>query len=82
MGKNIMPLNDKRQLHGYCERYYYSGQLLWKGVKANGARCGCHKAYYVDGSVHEDYAGYFFNEVKVSDNNEKGYCYIWGKFGL
>jgi len=76
---DILPKNIERKLHGYCEVYWSNGQLCWKGVRINGRRYGYFKHYCENGSVNEDWTGYFFNSDKISEDNKDGYCYIWRK---
>jgi len=77
--RDIVPNNDKGELHGYCEVYWDAGQLMCQGVVVNGKGYGYYKWYDFDGSVDKDGTGYFFNGDKISDINEEGYCYIWCK---
>jgi len=78
MSKSILPENNKGELHGYCESYYSDGQLWWKGVFVNGYRHG-YCEFYWDGNVNKKYTGYFLGANLISNDNEKGYCYIWCK---
>jgi len=77
--KNIVPKNEAGQLHGYCKRHYSNSQLAMKGVYIDGKLFGYIEEFYYNGSIWEEWTGYFLNDVKVSDSNESGYCYIWDK---
>jgi len=78
MSKDVIPKNAEGKWHGYCEEYY-NGELYYKGVYVNGYRYGYHEEYNDDGSADEYYTGYFLDDDKVSNDNAKGYCYIWCK---
>jgi len=76
--KDILPKNEEGNWHGYCEQYWNnSGDLMWKGVRVNGLRYGCHEEY--NGGVYEYETGYFLGGIKVSVDNKEGYCFIWCK---
>jgi len=78
--KEILPTNDKGDWHGYCVKYYHSnGQLWWKGVWVNGGMFGSHEHYFYEGDINKSWTGYFLDGNKISDDNNKGYCYIWEK---
>jgi len=76
MSNDILPENDEGERHGYCEEYWHTDELWYKGVMVNGGIYGYFEVYDKDGSVVKYYTGYFLNH-KVSDNNKEGYCYIW-----
>ena len=38
--KNITPINENNQPHGYWEHYFSNGQLYYKGNYVNGNRHG------------------------------------------
>jgi len=82
---DIIPVNNKdvKIDYGngmeYCEEYFDTGNLAWKGVLVNGEDYGYFEYYYDDGSIDVDFTGYCFNDYKVSANNEEGYCLIWSK---
>ena len=46
--KDIIPLNENNQPHGYWEEYYENGQL-------------CSKGNYVDGKPHGYWEEYYYN---------------------
>jgi antitoxin component YwqK of YwqJK toxin-antitoxin module len=46
MSKNITPYNNKRQAHGYWERYWDDGDLMLKGFYNNGKRVGYSEWYH------------------------------------
>jgi len=77
MHEDIVSKNKAGQLHGYC-KIRYSDKFAFKGVWVNGCRHGCHEDYNIaDVSFREYGSGYFLEGNKVSDDNIKGYCYIW-----
>jgi hypothetical protein len=45
MSRDIEPRNDKGEQHGYCEVYYYSGDLMLKGFCQNNKPLG-YEEYY------------------------------------
>jgi len=63
----------------YCEVYRNNGKLWWQGIWVNDKMYGFWEDYNSDGSKIKDWNGYFFDNVKVSDSNEVGYCLIWDK---
>jgi len=77
--KDIIPVNEEGKLHGYCEKYWITGQLLRKGVYANGKLYGYYEWCHRDGVIDKDWSGYFLGGIKVSDTNKEGYCLIWLK---
>jgi len=79
MVKDILPVDDNGQFHGYCEVYFKNGQLWWNGVRVNGKRYGYREWYDDDGSICEGLTGYFLDDRHISTDNEKGYCFIWDK---
>lgn len=38
--KELHPLNEKTQLHGFWEKYFESGKLAYKGLYINGVMHG------------------------------------------
>jgi len=60
----------------FYREYYYEerGELILKGVMVNRHKYGYHEEYY-----RGDDIGYYLNDEKISDDNEKGHCYIWKK---
>jgi len=66
----------------YSEVYWDNGKLGWKGVFTSSGRLGYFEDYNKDGSVYKDYAGYWMNSNKASDDNKEGYCYIWDKVAV
>jgi len=79
MNKDIIPKNELGKVHGYCEFYYASGQLGFKGVWVNHKRCGYCVYSHSDGSMNKTDTGYYLNNNEISDTNDSGYCYIWLK---
>jgi len=79
MSEDITPKNSKGKWHGYCEIYFNNGLLSCKGVRVNDKLYGYHGGYNNNGSVDDDWTGYYLNDEKASDDNEEGYCYIWEK---
>jgi len=77
--KNIEPMKNRAEYHGYVERYHDNGNLKWQGVFVDGHIYGYHKDYNYNGSIWEDWTGYFMNDKKVSNDNEEGCCYIWSR---
>jgi len=65
----------------YCERYYESGRLSWKGVIVNDKLFGYYE-FYNSGVVSKISTGYYLYDKKVSVDNENGYCLIWSKVEL
>jgi len=54
MNKDITPLNDKNQPHGYWESYFDNGQLCYKCVYINGKENGFEEWYWDnDGKLSE-----------------------------
>jgi antitoxin component YwqK of YwqJK toxin-antitoxin module len=64
--KDKIPRNDKKQLHGWIERYHPNGQLYHKGLYVNHKRHGLHeifspygkllnKTYFINGQRHGYY---------------------------
>ena len=49
--KDITPLNDKGERHGYWEHYYSNGQLWFKGNYVNGNRHGYWEDYWSNGQL-------------------------------
>jgi len=49
MKKNITPINDKKQFHGYWETYYSNGNLWYKGNYINGKLSGYCEWYTSSG---------------------------------
>jgi len=81
MSENTEPINDKGDWHGYCERYFRNGQLMWKGFCIDGCVYGYYECYDEYGSLSKDSTGYYLagdaSVNKISNDNNKGYCYIW-----
>jgi len=76
--KDISPRNNKGEYHGYCELYWGSGNLKWKGVMVNNRMTGYFEQYHENGIKWEYGTGYWIDGKKVSDdNNKKGYCIIF-----
>jgi len=46
MNKNITPLNEKNQRHGYWEYYYADGSLMFKSYYINDRLNGYIETYY------------------------------------
>ena len=59
MSKNIEPINDKGQRHGYWEYYHPNGTLMYKGNYVNGNRYDYWESYY--GNDKLEFKGNFFN---------------------
>jgi antitoxin component YwqK of YwqJK toxin-antitoxin module len=57
MNKNIRPLNNNGQPHGYWEVYYLNDNLWYKGNYVNSQRHGYWEHYFTDGEVY--YKGYY-----------------------
>jgi len=74
--KDVIPVNDKGQWHGYCKIYKDTGELLYKGLYINGNAYGCFKHYFSDGLILENYC---LKNITVSNENKEGYCFIWSK---
>jgi antitoxin component YwqK of YwqJK toxin-antitoxin module len=54
--KNIKPINENNQPHGYWELYYSNGQLMYKGNYVNGKAHGYWESYYENGQLtHKTY---------------------------
>jgi len=53
MSKDIINRNSKGKLHGYRERYSYSGNLWYKGFYHNGVRIDYEESYYWSGGELE-----------------------------
>ena len=51
--KDIKPLNENGQPHGYWESYYYNGQLHYKGNFVNGKQHGYWEYYYENGNLNQ-----------------------------
>ena len=51
--KDITPINEKGERHGYWESYYSNGQLKYKGNFVNGKQHGYWEYYYYDGQLKE-----------------------------
>jgi antitoxin component YwqK of YwqJK toxin-antitoxin module len=51
MSKNITPLNDKNQRHGYWERYNYNGNLIYKCTYHKGKKVGIEEWNSYDGKL-------------------------------
>jgi hypothetical protein len=74
--ENLINLyNDKGERHGYWERYYDNGQLMYKGNYVNGKQHGywekyfdngqlCYKGNYVNGEEHGYWEEYYSNGNK------------------
>jgi hypothetical protein len=75
--KDILPVNDECEWHGYCEEYHYNGKLEWRGVLLNGKDYGYHVVFDKYGKKEEGATGYFLKDVRVDNRN--GYCLIWCK---
>lgn len=73
----MLTYNDKNELHGWCEWYHENGKLWQRCVYINDCIHGYFESYDKDGSL--DWVGYYLNDVKISEDNEEGYCYIWGR---
>ena len=74
--KNITPINDKGERHGYWEVYYSNGQLYTKGNYVNGKPHGSWEVYYdngllsskgnyVAGKLHGSWEFYYYNNGKL-----------------
>ena len=50
--KNIKPINEKGERHGYWEEYYSNGQLWCKGNYVNGKQHGYWERYYPNGKLN------------------------------
>jgi len=50
MSKNIKPLNNKGQAHGYWE-WYWAGDLIFKRFFHNGERVGYEEYYHSVGEL-------------------------------
>ena len=50
--KNIKPINEKGERHGYWEEYYSNGQLWCKGNYVNGKQHGYWEDYYENGQLN------------------------------
>lgn len=48
MKKNIEPLNNKNQRHGYWETYWRDGNRYYKGNFHNGKQIGYWEIYSID----------------------------------
>jgi hypothetical protein len=44
--KNIKPLNNKGQAHGYWEWYWTDSDLMYKGFYENGKEVGYEEYYF------------------------------------
>ena len=55
--KYITPRNENNQPHGYWERYYSNGQLMYKGNYVDGKPHGYWEEYYNNGKLN--YKTYF-----------------------
>jgi antitoxin component YwqK of YwqJK toxin-antitoxin module len=49
--KDIKPLNENGERHGYWEDYYSNGQLAYKGNYVNSNRHGYWEVYYNNGQL-------------------------------
>ena len=49
--KDITPLNEQGEPHGYWEDYYANGQLSSKGNYVNGKEHGYWEWYYSNGQL-------------------------------
>jgi antitoxin component YwqK of YwqJK toxin-antitoxin module len=49
--KNITPINENNQPHGYWEHYFSNGQLYYKGNYVNGNRHGYWEYYWGNGKL-------------------------------
>ena len=47
MSKDIEPLNNKEQAHGYWEVYYYNGDLWYKIFYHNGKKVGYEENHFI-----------------------------------
>jgi hypothetical protein len=65
----------------YCEDYYQgTDQLMVKSVWINGSSYGYKIEYHEDGTLNEEFTGYYLDGFKTtSDNNKEGYCHIWNR---
>jgi hypothetical protein len=59
--KDITPTDEYGRLHGYCEKYYDDGSLMWKGVSVDGYWRGYIENYYIKGNKVVDFTGYYSN---------------------
>jgi len=50
--KDIKPLNNKRERHGYWEVYWYNGNLMLKGFYHNGKEVGYWETYCSNGTLN------------------------------
>jgi hypothetical protein len=60
----------------YCYEVYECGKLKRVGVYSNGYECGYFKSCNLNGTI-DSKVGYFLYGDKISDDNEKGHCFIW-----
>jgi len=51
MNKNITPLNDKGQRHGYWEYYWATGKIWFRCVYYNGKENGIDEIYLNSGKL-------------------------------
>ena len=57
--QDINQYNTNNQKHGYWEKYYFNGNLWFKGNYVNGERHGYWEEYYYNGKL--DYKCYYIN---------------------
>ena len=55
--KEITPKNDKKQKHGYWERYWYCGNKWYKAFYHNGEQIGYEEYYdpHFDNKLNKDF---------------------------
>jgi len=51
MSKDIEPINNKEQAHGYWEAYHYDGTLWYKCLYHNGKEVGYEESYNKIGKI-------------------------------
>lgn len=51
VNKDIKPLNNNYQRHGYCEIYYDDGSIYYKGYYHNGKEVGYFEVYHGEASI-------------------------------
>jgi len=51
--KDITPLNENNQPHGYWESYYSNGNLSYKGNYVDGKEHGYWEEYYYNGNLNK-----------------------------
>ncbi len=74
MTKDIKPVNEEGQEHGYWEEYWFTGNLMYKGYYNNGNRHGYWEEYYTNGNPW--FKGNFNNGIVI------GYWEIYHSNGV